>query len=336
MPGGNRPKAECFALGADIYFEKPFKLDELSAAVAAKLHRNAEMTHDARKDALTGLPNRAAFSEMFLRVRLITDRGNEPLSVGIIDLDHFKSVNDTYGHKTGDDVLKVTAKLVSKALRKSDYFARWGGEEFVALFPQTDDEGAVMGLKKSQIAMNEHKFTAEDGRQFQVTFSAGVAEVDKGLSVDEAIAKADRFLYQAKDQGRNRILTSTDKPANTAKKILLADDDKYTATVVRRHLEAEGFDVLHCNDGEEALNIALQNPISLFILDVKMPKMNGFELLANLREKPSFQKTPVIVLTAVGEDSQIVRGFELGADDYMLKPFSPVELVARIRRLLKK
>jgi len=336
VPGGNRPKAECFALGADIYFEKPFKLDELSAAVAAKLHRNAEMTHDARKDALTGLPNRAAFSELFLRVRLMTDRGKEPLSVGIIDLDHFKLVNDNYGHKTGDDVLKITADIISTTLRKSDYFARWGGEEFVALFPQTDDQGAVFALNKSLKAMNEYKFVAEDGRKFHVSFSAGVVEVDSGLSVDEAIAKADRFLYLAKEQGRNRILTSTDKAVSLTKKILLADDDKYTATVVKRHLNGEGFEVLHCKDGVEALSASNENPISLFILDVKMPKMNGFELLALLREKPSFQKTPVIVLTAVGEDSQIVRGFELGADDYMLKPFSPVELVARIRRLLKK
>ena len=118
--------------------------------------------------------------------------------------------------------------------------------------------------------------------------------------------------------------------------ILVAEDDPLSAGILIHRLEKEGFEVLHYPDGAEALEGAVSNQISMAILDVKMPGMDGFELLERLRKVPSYYDLPIMMLTSMGREEDISRGFELGADDYMVKPFSPVEVLARVRRLLSR
>jgi two-component system OmpR family response regulator len=118
--------------------------------------------------------------------------------------------------------------------------------------------------------------------------------------------------------------------------ILVAEDDPLSAGILIHRLEIEGFKVLHYPDGVQALEGALSNRIDLAILDVKMPGMDGFELLERLRKVPAFYELPIMMLTSMGREEDIARGFELGADDYMVKPFSPVEVLARVRRLLSR
>lgn len=127
-----------------------------------------------------------------------------------------------------------------------------------------------------------------------------------------------------------------DEPAEPAgsQSVLLAEDDELVAALIVDRLSRDGFEMVHCSDGESALVEARRNPPDLAILDVKMPKMNGFELLSHFRETPSLAEMPVIVLTAMGSEHDVVRGFDLGADDYVLKPFSPTELAARVQRLV--
>ncbi|GMQ93270.1 MAG: hypothetical protein BMS9Abin12_0747 [Acidimicrobiia bacterium] len=127
-----------------------------------------------------------------------------------------------------------------------------------------------------------------------------------------------------------------DEPAEPAgpQSVLLAEDDELVAALIIDRLSRDGFEMVHCSDGESALAEARSNPPDLAILDVKMPKMNGFELLGHLRETPALAGMPVIVLTAMGSEHDVVRGFDLGADDYVLKPFSPTELAARVQRLV--
>ncbi|MDH3725680.1 MAG: response regulator [Thermoleophilia bacterium] len=118
--------------------------------------------------------------------------------------------------------------------------------------------------------------------------------------------------------------------------ILVAEDDELTAALVVDRLDREGHRVVHRRDGAAALEAARNEPVSLAILDVKMPGMDGFEVLGRLRELESFQSVPVLMLTSMGGEHDVVRGFSLGADDYILKPFSPGELTARVRRLLER
>jgi DNA-binding response OmpR family regulator len=112
------------------------------------------------------------------------------------------------------------------------------------------------------------------------------------------------------------------------------------AALIRHRLGQEGFEVVHCADGESALaavgNNGREVGLSLIILDVLLPEMDGFELLSRMRKKRSLSEVPIIVLTVMGSEDDVVRGLAMGADDYVVKPFSPTELLARVHRLLKK
>ena len=171
---------------------------------------------------MTGLANRSALLEAYDRTMLISSRSGKPFSIGLLDIDHFKQVNDTYGHKTGDEVLKGLSNTVKNVLRKSDLMARWGGEEFVVLFPDTRVDGAKAALQKALDSIREELFLSEDKKEFHITFSAGISSVGNEQKVGEAIAKSDRFLYKAKASGRNRIISESDEVKEEIRTILLA------------------------------------------------------------------------------------------------------------------
>ncbi len=339
VKGGGLVKSESFALGADEFFEKPFDPDTMAAAVASKLQRAAEIAQDSREDHLTGLPNRAAFHEAFRRANALAGRQGTPLAIAFLDLDHFKRVNDAYGHATGDEVLRRAGRVISAALRQSDLLARWGGEEFVALLPNTDPSGAARAIEHAADHFRKERFSG-GSEGFKLTFSAGVAPVDLDDTVEEAVARADYHLYLAKSTGRDRVVSQAGDAPRTRKKVLIAEDDELVATLIRHRLNQEGFEVIHYSDGESVLHAIAENgrvpELSLVILDVLLPEMDGFELLSRLRQQRSLAQVPIIVLTVMGSEEDVVRGLALGADDYIVKPFSPTELLARVHRLLKK
>lgn len=333
---GSKLKAECFSLGADEYFEKPFDPDLLVAAISARLLRAREIARESQRDTLTGLSTRTGFSQSFSKVVSLCRRLGQSLSLAILDIDHFKSVNDTYGHDAGDLVLRDVASIMSQSLRGSDILARWGGEEFVILFPDTDLKGATSVLEKILRKVRDEDFPTRDGRTFRVTFSAGAVEVKDDITVEDAVARADIFLYHAKSAGRNRVVSELNKTPAERKTVLLAEDDERMAHLVIKNLAVEGFDCIHCIDGTEALVKAPESGVSLVILDVNMPGLSGFDVLTELRKRPSYMRTPIVMLTCMGSEKDIVRGFKRGADDYILKPFSVPELMARIQRLLAR
>jgi two-component system cell cycle response regulator len=332
---GAQPKTECFALGADAYYEKPFEVETLCAAISAWLYRTEGNLRESRRDHLTGLPNRAAFREAFVRNLSLAGRRGEPVSAAILDLDRFKGINDTYGHASGDEVLRRAASVLTGALRKSDLLARWGGEEFVVLFPNTGLEGAGMAVRKALEALRSQEFEAPGGRSFQVTFSAGVTEVSPAWSVEEAVAEADRYLYLAKAQGRNCVLTSQDKPDLAPRSILLARADDTIAGIIKARLGREGFGINHVTDAQAALEAARSGTFGLCILDAGLAGPAGTPLIAALRAERG-SRLPILLLTSLGREKDVARGFQLGAEDYLVTPFSPLELVARVRNVLRK
>lgn len=333
---GARVKMECYALGANDFFEKPLDPDILSAAVASRLSQAGKISTQTHIDSLTKLPNRAAFNIAYSRMLSFAGRVKAHLSLAILDIDHFKNVNDSYGHLMGDEVLRRVAKVMSRSLRQHDILARWGGEEFIALLPNTDRSGAVRAIEKALLAVTEERFESSDGKSFFVTFSAGVTEVSEGVDAEDAVAEADRLLYLAKSSGRNRVLSTEDNIESTRKKILFAEDDNLISNIIKHRLKLEGFDILHFIDGSSAFTAAQETIVDLAIIDVKMPEMDGFELLRRLRMLPGYSHIPILMLTSMGSERDIARGFKLGADDYVLKPFSIVELLARIHRMLTK
>ncbi|MDH3285272.1 MAG: response regulator [Acidobacteriota bacterium] len=327
-------KTECFALGADEFFAKPLDFDALSVAISSRLQRAAEQSHESRLDPLTQLPNRAAFDETFQRAQLLVSRHKTPHAVGILDFDRFKAINDTYGHKMGDEVLCRASEILKETLRASDYIARWGGEEFVVLFPSTDCQGAKVALENALERMRDELFRTDDGEEFGVTFSAGTVDVTGTCTPESSVARADKLMYQAKAAGADRVLGETDSSAPPRRKIVLAEDDDLLAAMIERLLGEEDLDVLRASDGEEALAIAKSTRPSLVLLDIDMPGINGIDVLSQLKGSGFHKQIPVIMLTARTGDDDIVDAFEMGADDYVTKPFSPAELKARVRRFV--
>jgi two-component system, cell cycle response regulator len=185
------------------------KFVELLAAELGGPLRMAALISEARRlaatDSLTGLMNRRAFMEAMDRERSRAARHTLPLSLLMLDVDHFKRVNDTHGHDGGDAVLRGIADVLRKIARKSDFVSRWGGEEFIVALPQTADGGGRVAAERVRRAIAETSFILPSGDTLHATASVGFASATAQINLDELVARADRALYSAKARGRNRV-----------------------------------------------------------------------------------------------------------------------------------
>jgi two-component system cell cycle response regulator len=209
-------KVEALDQGADDYVTKPFQMPELLARIRAGLRivwlqkqliaANERLEHLSRTDALTGLPNKRALDEQLGREFEECRRYDRPMSIVMIDVDRFKSFNDTYGHSTGDSVLQHVAARMATISRQSDFLARSGGEEFVAILPETTLPDAVQFAEKLRLAIATNPLSV-GGSPLGVTISLGVASIPHSrFENPEALLRAaDQALYRAKKNGRNRV-----------------------------------------------------------------------------------------------------------------------------------
>lgn len=163
---------------------------------------NDLLEKQATTDALTGIFNRMKFNKSLTNEIQRAQRYSTPLSLIIFDIDHFKQVNDTYGHLAGDTVLKNLAGLVVSNLREIDVFARWGGEEFVIQTPETNPDGAIKLAEKLRSKIEKHDFSEPE----KITTSFGVTTFKKGDNTVSLLNRADEALYRAKEGGRNQVV----------------------------------------------------------------------------------------------------------------------------------
>jgi len=164
-----------------------------------------ELAHMAMYDALTDILSRRALLEQVEVERQRTRRYNRDLSLLMIDIDHFKKVNDTYGHLAGDVVLKEVAQTLKKQTRRSDYVGRYGGEEFLIILPETSLEKALILAEKLRKRVAELTITANDHVLKGITVSIGTSAYEDDPNVDEFISRSDKWLYAAKKNGRNQV-----------------------------------------------------------------------------------------------------------------------------------
>ena len=203
-------------LGADDYISRPCDPAELLARARALLR--TKQTHDRiRKlqltleqmvvsDPLTGLYNRRFLMDRLLQEMQRSDRHGEPLAFAMIDLDGFKPINDLYGHVLGDKVLRAVGSAISRSIRVSDVAARYGGDEFAVILPQTPPEGAMRVCERLLRAISEAGFQDDSGKIFRVTASLGLAyyPADDVETPEDLVHSADGALYGAKRSGKNR------------------------------------------------------------------------------------------------------------------------------------
>jgi diguanylate cyclase (GGDEF)-like protein len=184
-----------------------------AAPVLANLRNLAIAELRASTDALTGLPNNRSVQATLKRMVAQANRSGLPLSALLLDLDHFKQINDNYGHGRGDEVLAAAAEAMRSAVRESDFVGRYGGEEFLILLPDTDSEGALRSAEMVRTAVAAVSVPNVDR---QVTTSVGVAVLgDDGVDGDTLIRSADRALYAAKSLGRDRVASAGAVPLST-------------------------------------------------------------------------------------------------------------------------
>jgi diguanylate cyclase len=191
--------------------------DRLSRASGevAELRQNLEVVRrEALTDPLTGIPNRKLFDSRLREAARNAVENNEPLALLILDIDHFKKFNDTFGHQLGDQVLRLVAKTLTECVKGRDTPARFGGEEFVIVLPQTRLENAVTLAEQIRRTMVRHKVVRKDtGDDYGIiTLSVGASIYRPGEPLADMIRRADGALYHAKHTGRNRVVAEDDVP----------------------------------------------------------------------------------------------------------------------------
>ncbi len=215
-------------LGALDLLMQPIVSTELLARVRSALrawHTLSILEQKAHKDHLTGLANRSVLEGHLLRTWRAFERHGNPLAVVVFDVDHFKAINDTFGHPTGDEVLRAAARLLANSVRGSDLVARFGGEEFVVVAPDCPLATAVTVAERFRARLAGHTISAR-GNDITVTISAGIAMADRDRQIDstELLRQADEALYAAKQSGRNavRVYAPCGRKSEEAVKVLLS------------------------------------------------------------------------------------------------------------------
>jgi len=216
-------KAEIIAgldAGANDYLAKPFDVGELRARVEVgrrlvetqdELAKSREaLVHQAAHDPLTGLLNRRAILDLLHKELARTGRHADGVSIGICDIDHFKSFNDTYGHQTGDDVLCGLARVMTASCREYDSIGRMGGEEFLIIAPTKAGMDVIPFFNRICETVAGAKMETRSGA-LSVTVSIGVVIANSGDTADDLVGAADAALYRAKSEGRNRVVFYTKK-----------------------------------------------------------------------------------------------------------------------------
>lgn len=165
----------------------------------------SQMSDLAMVDELTGLKNRRAFFDDIESVIAGSRRRGKPVAIALLDLDHFKDVNDTHGHSIGDEVLREVAHRIEETLRQEQIVGRIGGEEFVVLLPDTSPQQALIAVERVRKAIGDTPISATDGVRVSVTVSGGIAPLLDGMTVAISMQQADKAMYRAKALGRNRV-----------------------------------------------------------------------------------------------------------------------------------
>ncbi len=304
----------CVALGADAFITKPFDTDAAVHTIARFLQVGAS----AGIEKLVDLYDRA-----------IASVGTDVTIATVIPESHGSPARTD---STIDEAIITDVQLVLDLfVTAPGRWVRSGVAEFTVVTPLRVEETADL-LDRARLRLRTRRHPTNPNAL--MTLSAGIARSETGTDLADTLSHARALAASANQTGGDRV--SSELRGGGGRRVLLAEDDALTAALVIKRLEREGYDVEHHPNGTDAMAAFARGSFSLVVLDVNMPQANGFEVLQTIRSSGDTSTVPVVMLTAAGSERDVVRGFELGADDYILKPFSPAELGARLRRFTRR
>ena len=296
--------------------------------------REQQLKDELYRDPLTGIYNRRYYEE-------VARKTIGPAGVALMDVDDFKICNDTYGHYAGDMALETAANAIRSCIRNTDLLIRYGGDEFLLVLPGIPSD--ILQAKLEQIRAAVQQATVPGYSHFRLSLSIGGTMQAITDPMENAVRRADRLMYQAKCR-KNAVTVELPENALTAQEelveekpqILLVDDSEMNRLILAEILQGD-YRILEAKDGRECMD-ALQaeaGDLALVLLDINMPVMDGFEVLKAMNANHTIEDTPVIMISSDDSDAAIRRSYELGASDYVNRPFDARIVYRRVTNTIK-
>ena len=286
------------------------------------------------RDPLTGIYNRRYYEE-------VVRKSIGPAGIALMDVDDFKICNDTYGHHAGDLALEAAANAIRSCIRNADLLIRYGGDEFLLVLPGIPSD--ILQAKLEQIRAAVQQATVPGYPHFRLSLSIGGTMQAITDSMENAVRRADRLMYQAKGR-KNAVmvevpghsLAALEKLLQKKSQILLVDDSAMSRMILKEILGGD-YSILEAENGQECLEKmqAEAGNIALVLLDINMPVMDGFEVLKAMNVNHTIEDIPVIMISSDDSDAAIRRSYELGASDYVTRPFDARIVYRRVTNTIK-
>ena len=316
---------------AQLIKNQKVQLDETTEQRAAQ---NQKLKEELYKDPLTGAYNRRYYEE-------VVRKSIGPAGIALMDVDDFKICNDTYGHHAGDVALKTVASAIQSCIRSSDLLIRYGGDEFLLVLPGIP--GDFLQTKLEQICTAAQMASVPGYPHFRVSLSIGGTIQSITDPVERIVRRADWLMYQAKGR-KNAVmvevpghsLAALEKLLQNKSQILLVDDSAMSRMILKEILGGD-YSILEAENGQECLEKmqAEAGNIALVLLDINMPVLDGFEVLKAMNINHTIEDIPVIMISSDDSDAAIRRSYELGASDYVTRPFDARIVYRRVTNTIK-
>lgn len=334
-----------YASGADDFIAKPFDLDEFAARIGRQLSRRLRLTSMLMLDELTGAYNSRFFRQELERWRSASSTTGAPLSLAVLDIDQFHKWNAEGNYDKGDQLLRSFSTFIRSRLRDQDIWARERADRFLLLQPGLTEEEAGDEARRLIQQFAGFQYQQDPLLPFAATYSAGVTAVSSGLPSEKILEQAAIAVGASKGAGGGLCTRYTENQSGFLQeqplRLAVIDDDDLIRNLLAKQLsDLSGnynMEIRKYKDGEEFFSDPWHSAGGryLLVLDRMMPRMNGMEVLRKLRSGAGHGEYTILMLTGVNEEREIAEAIQAGTDDYLTKPFSLVELEARVVRLLR-